>query len=102
VNIAGETTIQELIELLRIAKICITNDTGTMHVAAVLQVPTVAIFNSKLPPTWWFPDNNQVVQIFSNTDCSLCDTFNCETRECLMNIRVDHVENAVVELMSAA
>ncbi|MGA7161614.1 MAG: glycosyltransferase family 9 protein, partial [Bacteroidota bacterium] len=42
VNIAGETTIQELIELLRIAKICITNDTGTMHVAAVLQVPTVA------------------------------------------------------------
>ncbi len=102
VNLAGETTIQELIELLRIAKICITNDTGTMHVAAVLQVPTVAIFNSKLPPTWWFPDNRKVIQIFSNTDCSLCDTFYCETRECLMNISVDHVKNAVAELTSAA
>lgn len=100
VNLAGETTIQELIELLRISEICITNDTGTMHVAAILQIPTVAIFNSKLPPTWWFPDNSNIIQIFSNSDCSLCDSFYCETRECLMNITVDHVKNAVVELTS--
>lgn len=97
-NLAGKTTIQELIELLRISKICITNDTGTMHIAAILQIPTVAIFNSHLPPTWWFPDNSNINQIFSICKCSYCNIPYCETKECLMNITVDHVKNAVLEL----
>ena len=36
VNLAGETSMLELIELLRMSALCVTNDTGTMHVAALL------------------------------------------------------------------
>ena len=100
-NLAGETTIQELVELLRISKICVTNDTGTMHIAGILQVPTVAVFNSHLPPTWWYPDNKNAIQIFSICTCSYCNLSYCETRECLMNITVAHVKNAVLELTPA-
>ncbi|HWR89129.1 MAG TPA: glycosyltransferase family 9 protein [Dissulfurispiraceae bacterium] len=99
-NLVGETSIQELVELLRMSRICITNDTGVLHVAAVLGIPTVAIFNMHLPPTWWFPDNENIIQLFSVTECSFCNKFICDSKKCLDNITVDHVFRAASELIS--
>jgi lipopolysaccharide heptosyltransferase II len=45
-NFIGKTTLAELIEQLRKCRLLLTNDTGTMHLAAHLGVPTIAIFGS--------------------------------------------------------
>ncbi len=44
VNLAGETTMAELIGLLARCNLLVTNDTGPAHVAAALGTPTLTIF----------------------------------------------------------
>ena len=49
VNLAGRTTIRELISLLKGASLIISNDTGPGHIAAALGVPVVMIFGPTNP-----------------------------------------------------
>jgi lipopolysaccharide heptosyltransferase I len=44
VNLAGVTTLSELAAIIRRATICITNDSGPMHLAVALNRPVVSIF----------------------------------------------------------
>jgi heptosyltransferase-2 len=46
VNFAGTTTLSEFIELAAACEIFLTNDSGPMHIASALAVPTVAIFGA--------------------------------------------------------
>jgi heptosyltransferase II len=48
-NRIGKTNLAELIEELRSCDLLLTNDTGTMHLAGLLRVPTVTIFGSTEP-----------------------------------------------------
>jgi heptosyltransferase-1 len=43
-NLAGQTTLSELAALIRISSICVTNDSGPMHLAVALDRPVVSIF----------------------------------------------------------
>ena len=49
VNRIGQTTLEQLIDELRRCRLLLTNDTGTMHLAALLGVPVVAVFGSTEP-----------------------------------------------------
>jgi len=44
VNFGGTTTLAQFIELAAACEIFLTNDSGPMHIAAALGVPTVAVF----------------------------------------------------------
>ena len=44
--LAGETTLGEFLELASTCQVFLSNDSGSMHVAAALGVPTVAVFGS--------------------------------------------------------
>jgi heptosyltransferase-1 len=48
-NLAGETSLPELVEWLRRCALLVTNDTGPMHVAAALGKPLVALFGPTEP-----------------------------------------------------
>jgi len=48
-NWIGKTSLEGLINLLRGCDLLLTNDTGTMHLAAMLGVPVVAVFGSTEP-----------------------------------------------------
>lgn len=45
-NFAGETTLGEYIELAAACDAYLTNDSGSMHIASALNVPTVAVFGA--------------------------------------------------------
>ena len=45
-NLAGETTLREFIDLAAACRLFLTNDSGAMHVASALGVPTVAVFGA--------------------------------------------------------
>jgi heptosyltransferase-1 len=48
-NLAGATSLDEMIEWIRLSRLIITNDTGPMHVAAALRRPVLAIFGPTNP-----------------------------------------------------
>jgi len=49
VNLAGRTSVKEVVELLRRASVVISNDTGPGHIAAAMGVPIVMIFGPTNP-----------------------------------------------------
>jgi lipopolysaccharide heptosyltransferase II len=90
-NLCGKTTIAELIDLLRQCRLLVTNDTGTMHLAALLGVRTVAIFGST-EPTLTGPLGSGSVVLRRQVECSPCFL-----RECPIDFRcMKAVESAYV------
>jgi heptosyltransferase-2 len=84
VNRIGQTTLEELIDGLRDCDLLLTNDTGTMHLAALLRVPTVSIFGSTEP--WRTGPLGQGHRIFRHhVECSPCFL-----RECPLDFRCMH------------
>lgn len=49
INLAGKTTVRELIPLMKRASLVVSNDTGPGHIAAALGVPIVMIFGPTNP-----------------------------------------------------
>ena len=94
-NMAGETTIQELVELLRVASACITSDTGTMHLSATLGRPTVGVFRTRLAPAHWFPSGEKSIAVFSLLD----STNDVEASDSVEHVYVDDVIQAIEELI---
>jgi heptosyltransferase-2 len=49
INLAGKTTLRQLMALLKTCRVLLTNDSGPMHLAAALGTPVVAPFGSTSP-----------------------------------------------------
>ena len=101
-NLAGSTTLDEMIEWIRLSHLTITNDTGPMHVAAALRRPVLAVFGPTAP--WNTGPYGQLDHVFQATDlpCVPCLRSECAYREhlaCLHAIKPDFVfEKARQEL----
>lgn len=71
-NLAGETSVEELIEKIACLDLFITNDSGPMHIAAAFEVPTVAIFGPtrhKETHQWM---NRHEILLRKEMDCAPC------------------------------
>ena len=94
-NLAGETTIREVMALIARCQVFLTNDSGLMHIAGALNVPTVAIFGSTNPVTTSPPGTGNII-IRKPVDCSPCLKTVCPTDfRCMNLIGVEEVAEAV-------
>ena len=71
VNFAGETSLSELAALIRRSAICVTNDSGPMHLAVALGRPVVSIFGPT-DPIWIGPYRRKNAVLQAGLSCSPC------------------------------
>ncbi len=100
-NLIGKTTLAELIVALQGCHALLTNDTGTMHLAAWLGVPTVAIFGSTDPVlTGPLAPPERVRILRHQVECSPCFLKECPLDlRCMKAVSVEEVVSAVLALM---
>jgi heptosyltransferase I len=71
VNLAGETTLTELAALIRRSAICVSNDSGPMHLAVALGRPVLGIFGPT-DPVWAGPYRRDGAVVRTDLPCSPC------------------------------
>ena len=92
-NLAGKPNIIESAAALSRAGLYVGNDTGTMHLAASMGVPCVAIFTSRDNRDTWSPWGEEHAILRRDLACSGCMLERCERERmrCLDLISVDDV-----------
>ena len=99
-NLAGKTSLRELMALLKICRVLLTNDTGPMHVAAALGTPVVVPFGSTSPELTGpgLPGDPRHRLLKSDAPCSPCFLRECPIDfRCMNGIGVERVVDAVLQ-----
>jgi heptosyltransferase II len=100
INLVGQTTLSQLMNELRRCRALLTNDTGTMHLAAHLGVPTVALFGST-EPALTGPMGAGHIVIRHHVECSPCFLRECPIDfRCMNRISVGEVVEAVERVLN--
>jgi heptosyltransferase-2 len=100
INLAGQTSLRELMALLKLCRVLLTNDTGPMHVAAALGTPVVVPFGSTSPELTGpgLPGDPRHRLLKSDAPCSPCFLRECPIDfRCMNGISVERVVAAVLE-----
>ncbi len=98
-NLAGETTLEQFVEMAAACRVFLSNDSGAMHVASALGVPTVAVFG----PTDWIataPAGPLARIVRQPVECSPCMLRDCPIdHRCMTAVAAEQVAQAALELV---
>jgi ADP-heptose:LPS heptosyltransferase len=100
-NLCGKLRIADLISLIRQSRLVITNDSGPLHLASALNVPTVCFFGPETPLRFGSLSTRHLT-FYKNLWCSPCMTIsnlkavNCiNNLECMKQISLKEVEKGI-------
>lgn len=98
-NLAGKFNLISAAALIGMLDVFITPDTGPLHIAASLKVPTVTLFAAAK----WYVSNpcfDQDIHLYVQKDrtCEPCVGKNCKFQECMLQISADEVFDKVCTL----
>lgn len=97
INLAGKTSIKELVEKIGGLSGFITNDSGPMHIAAAYGVPTVAIFGPTdyKETSQWMNEKGTIIS--KNLECSPCMKRVCPLKHhnCMKEITAEDVISTI-------
>jgi heptosyltransferase II len=97
-NLAGETTLREFIDLAAVCRLFLTNDSGGMHVASALGVPTVAVFGAT-DDTTTGPTGPLARVVREHAACSPCLLRECPIdHRCMTAVTVERTAAVAREL----
>jgi ADP-heptose:LPS heptosyltransferase len=104
-NLAGKTSVMELAALLRGCAVCVTNDSGPMHLAVALERPVVSLFGPS-DPLWIGPYRRPDAVVNAGLPCSPCylrELSRCpHGHACMQQISGDAVIRRVEATLAAA
>jgi lipopolysaccharide heptosyltransferase II len=102
-DLIGKTTLEETAAIISLAKVFISGDSGVLHIAMGLGVPTVSLFGPS-STNKWAPRGERHIVINKNLHCSPCAKFGYTPKcsinaRCMADITVAEVVAAVEKLL---
>jgi len=99
VNFAGRTSLSEFIDMAAACAVFLTNDSGAMHIASALNVPTVAVFGATNHITTG-PTGPRARVIRRDVECSPCLLRECPLdHRCMRAVDPQPVADTAFELL---
>lgn len=99
INFAGQTTIAEFSELAAACDLFLTNDSGPMHIASALGVPTVAIFGATDEQATG-PTGTHTRVVREPVECSPCLLRECPIdHRCMTRVNASRVAHTALSLV---
>jgi heptosyltransferase-2 len=98
-NFAGETTLAGFIDLAAACRVYLTNDSGAMHIASALGVPTVTVFGST-DDTTTGPTGPCARIVREPVECSPCLKRECPIdHRCMTRVDAARVAQTALDLL---
>lgn len=98
INLAGKTSIRELMALIQACSLFLTNDSGPMHISAAVGTPLVALFGSTSDVKTGPYNLGKVIH--KHVECSPCYKRVCPIDfRCMKRIEVDEVYRELQKLI---
>lgn len=97
-NLAGKTSLRELISLISECDVFVANDSGPMHIAYAVGTPLVAIFGST-DPQLTGPPVDSGVTVTADVSCSPCFKRTCSDLRCMYAITSDEVFYGIKKML---
>lgn len=101
INLAGQTSLADAVDLMSITSAVTTNDSGLMHIAAALDRPLIVLYGSS-SPAFTPPLNRQVKILKTDIECSPCFKRECRFGhlKCLKELPAEWVLSGLEELLN--
>ena len=91
---AYNSPMPQLMGLIKRCGLLICNNSGILHLATALDVPTVSTMGPTDSSMWWPQGENNIV-LKKDVSCLGCEDAYCETHECMNSITIDDMLEAV-------
>jgi len=98
-NLAGKTSLREFIDMAAACELFLTNDSGSMHIASALGIPTVVVFGPT-DETATGPAGRRNAVLREPVECSPCHRRECPIdHRCMTRVTADRAVGAGLELL---
>jgi ADP-heptose:LPS heptosyltransferase len=89
---------KDLVDKIKDCVIYIGNDTGPMHLAALLKIDCIALFSDTNRDSNWSPFGSNNIILRANVECGNCQSEIClnSTHDCMNNISYETVRDVVI------
>jgi len=101
IDLSGKFTLSEIICLISLSDIFISNSTGPLHIAAAFSKFVVGFYPKirACSPERWGPYTQKKVIFTPEIECYDCTREQCERLNCMNSIDIDKVTREVVKLI---
>lgn len=102
VSLVGKTSIHTLKELIELASLFITVDTGVMHIGNCTNTKMIVLMSARDYENVWIEPSERVLVLRKDVECKYCFGIDCPTgtKECMKLITVEEVYEQALSLLS--
>jgi lipopolysaccharide heptosyltransferase II len=96
-------SLKEFAALIQTAKLFVANSTGPLHIAAAVGVPVIGFYPPVrvMSPKRWGPlSDKKYIFVPDPAQCLRCKGGDCQGNDCMEQIKVNHVVEAVERLIA--